>query len=78
MQWFAITGFINGGAMVLMYAALARAPVSAVAPIIAAYPLITVLGSALFLRSEPLNRRIVAGAIITVAAVAWLATYRTN
>ena len=78
MQWFAITGLINGGAMVLMYAALARAPVSAVAPIIAAYPLITVLGSALFLRSEPLNRRIVAGAIITVAAIAWLATYRTN
>lgn len=78
LQWFAITGFINGSAMVLMYAALARAPVSTVAPIIAAYPLVTVLGSALFLRSEPLNRRIIAGAIITVAAIAWLTTFRAN
>lgn len=76
LQWFALTGLVNGGAMVLMYAALAQAPVSTVAPVIAAYPLITALGSALFLRDEPLNRRMIAGAIITVAAIAWLATYR--
>lgn len=78
LLWFALTGLINGGAMVLMYSALARAPVSTVAPVVAAYPLVTALGSALFLRGEPLNRRIVAGAIITVAAIAWLAAYRTN
>lgn len=76
LQWFALTGLVNGGAMVLMYAALAQAPVSTVAPVIAAYPLITALGSALFLRDEPINRRMIAGAIITVAAIAWLATYR--
>jgi len=78
IQWFALTGLINGGAMVLMYAALARAPVSTVAPVIAAYPLITALGSALFLRTEPLNRRVIAGAIITVSAIAWLATFRSG
>ncbi|MFZ9150864.1 MAG: EamA family transporter [Burkholderiales bacterium] len=78
LLWFALTGLINGGAMVLMYAALARAPVSTVAPVIAAYPLVTVLGSAIFLRHETLNRRIIAGAVITVTAIAWLATYRTN
>ena len=78
LQWFALTGFINGSAMVLMYAALSQAPVSTVAPVIAAYPLVTVLGSTLFLRAEPLNRRIIAGAVITVAAIAWLATFRTN
>lgn len=78
LQWFALTGLINGSAMVLMYAALARAPVSTVAPVIAAYPLVTALGSALFLRDEALNRRMIAGAIITVAAIAWLATYRSH
>jgi drug/metabolite transporter (DMT)-like permease len=78
LLWFALTGLINGGAMVLMYAALARAPVSTVAPVIAAYPLVTVLGSAIFLHNETLNRRIIAGAVITVTAIVWLATYRTN
>jgi len=78
VQWFALTGLINGGAMVLMYAALARAPVSTVGPVIAAYPLITALGSALFLRAEPLHWRIIAGAIVTVSAIAWLVTFRNG
>jgi drug/metabolite transporter (DMT)-like permease len=46
--------------------------------VIAAYPLVTVLGSAIFLPNETLNRRIIGGAVITVTAIAWLATYRTN
>jgi drug/metabolite transporter (DMT)-like permease len=75
-RWFIATGVINGAAMVLMYGALAQAPVSTVAPIIAAYPLVTVLGSALFLRDEKLRPQMVCGAIITVLAIAWLATYR--
>jgi len=75
-RWFIATGIINGSAMVLMYGALAQAPVSTVAPIIAAYPLVTVLGSALFLRDETLRPQMVCGAIITVAAIAWLALHR--
>ena len=46
------------------------------APIIAAYPLVTVLGSALFLREERLGLRVVCGAIITAGAIAWLALHR--
>lgn len=75
--WFAATGAINGAAMVLMYSALARAPVSTVAPVIAAYPLVTALASVLFLRGEKIGKNIIAGAGITVAAIAWLATFRT-
>ena len=78
LLWFAATGLVNGTAMVLMYSALALAPVSTVAPVIAAYPLVTAAGSALFLRGESLNARIIAGAAITVAAIAWLALFRTT
>jgi drug/metabolite transporter (DMT)-like permease len=75
-RWFMATGVINGAAMLLMYGALARAPVSTVAPVIAAYPLVTVLGSALFLREERLRPQMIAGALITVLAIAWLAMHR--
>lgn len=74
--WFGATGILNGGAMLLMYSALAIAPVSTVAPIIAAYPLVTVAVSALFLRSEILTRRMIAGACITVAAIIYLSISR--
>ncbi len=74
--WFGATGILNGGAMLLMYSALAIAPVSTVAPIIAAYPLVTVCISALFLRSETLTRRMVGGAMITVAAIIYLSFSR--
>lgn len=77
LLWFAATGVVNGGAMVLMYSALALAPVSTVAPVIAAYPLVTALGSALFLRSEKISVPIVAGTVITVAAIVYLAAFRT-
>ena len=70
--WFAITGLLNGGAMVLMYSALALAPVSSIAPIIAAYPLVTVAVSAVFLRTEAVSHRATAGAIITASAIAFL------
>jgi len=70
--WFTITGALNGSAMVLMYSALALAPVSTVAPIIAAYPLITVLISAIFLRGEPFSHRATAGVFITVTAIVYL------
>lgn len=76
LLWFVLTGLINGSAMLLMYSALSIAPVSAVAPVIAAYPLVTALATALFLRGEILTARIVAGSVITVAAIAWLASGR--
>ncbi len=78
LLWFVLTGLINGSAMVLMYSALATAPVSTVAPVIAAYPLVTALVSALFLRGETVNARIIGGAVLTVAAIAWLASHRSS
>jgi drug/metabolite transporter (DMT)-like permease len=71
IAWFALTGVLNGGAVLLMYAALSVAPVSLVAPIVAGYPLVTVIASAI-LREEPLNSRVLAGAALVVAAIAYL------
>lgn len=78
LLWFAATGLINGGAMVLMYSALALAPVSTVAPVIAAYPLVTAIVSAMFLRSEKISAQIILGSVITVTAIVYLAAFRTN
>ncbi|MGV3627586.1 MAG: EamA family transporter [Betaproteobacteria bacterium] len=78
LLWFAATGAINGGAMVLMYSALAVAPVSTVAPVIAAYPLVTAMASALFLRGEKISAQIICGAILTVTAIIYLAAFRAS
>jgi drug/metabolite transporter (DMT)-like permease len=72
LGWFAVTGVLNGGAVLLMYAALSRAPVSLVAPVVAAYPLVTALASAIVLRDERLTIGVVAGAGLIVAAIAYL------
>lgn len=70
--WFGLTGALNGSAMLLMYAALSAAPVSTVAPIVAAYPLVTALASAIVLRDEALTMRIGIGASLTVGAIVYL------
>lgn len=70
--WFAVTGVLNGGAVLLMYGALSVAPVSLVSPVVATYPLVTALVSALVLREEPVTLRMVAGATITVLAIVYL------
>ncbi|MDH5534591.1 MAG: DMT family transporter [Betaproteobacteria bacterium] len=72
VAWFALTGLINGAAVLLMYSALTRAPVSTVAPVVATYPLVTVLLSAIFLRAEPLPARAIAGILLSVAAILYL------
>lgn len=72
VAWFALTGLLNGGAVLMMYGALSIAPVSLVAPVVATYPLITALLSAVVLREEAVTRRMVAGATITVLAIAYL------
>ena len=76
--WFAVTGILNGSAVLLMYAALSLAPVSLVAPVVATYPLITALASAVVLREEPLTARMVAGATVIVAAMVYLILSRPD
>ena len=76
--WFVVTGALNGAAVLLMYGALSLAPVSLVAPVVATYPVITALFSAVVLREEPVTLRMVAGATITVLAIVYLAGSRTG
>lgn len=76
--WFAVTGILNGSAVLLMYVSLSLAPVSMVAPVVASYPLITALVSAAVLREERLTVRMVAGATVTVAAIVYLVVSITD
>jgi len=70
--WFAGVGLCNGLAVLLMYAALARGPVSLVSPLVATYPLVTVIASALALRTVAFEVRTAMGATLTVAGVGLL------
>jgi drug/metabolite transporter (DMT)-like permease len=69
VPWLLAVGFCNGMAVLAMYAALARGKVSVVSPLIVTYPLFTVALSALFLRGERLDARVLAGVALTVAGV---------
>ena len=59
-----------------MYAALARGPVALVAPLVATYPLATLMLGAVFLRRVPIGRRVALGVAVTVAGVALLLASR--
>jgi drug/metabolite transporter (DMT)-like permease len=72
VAWFAGTGVLNGAAVLLMYAALAGAPVWTVVPIVASYPLITAIVSMAVLSDEKLSLQVLLGASITVVAVVYL------
>lgn len=67
--WFAATGVLNGSAVLLMYAALSRAPVAQVAPLVATYPAFAAILGVAVLRDERLTPRVGAGAGIVVLAV---------
>jgi drug/metabolite transporter (DMT)-like permease len=67
--WFAAVGLCNGCAVLLMYAALGRGPVTLVSPLIATYPLVTLLLSFRFLKRERLDLRLVAAVAATVGGV---------
>lgn len=70
--WFVPVGLLNGLAVLLMYAALARGPVAVVAPLVACYPLATLAFSRLLLGSGGLTWATGVGVAITVAGVALL------
>jgi uncharacterized membrane protein len=77
VTWFGVTGALNGSAVLLMYLALTAAPVALVAPIVATYPLVTALVSAIALREETVTSRMLIGAAVTVAAIVYLVASRT-
>jgi drug/metabolite transporter (DMT)-like permease len=72
LLWFVAVGWCNGLAALLMYAALAQGSVALVSPLVATYPLVTVVGSVLFLGKVEGAARLALGVAITVAGVALL------
>lgn len=74
IAWFVATGLFNGGGLVLLYWAIAHAPVSVVAPIVATIPLIAVLFGWIVFRDRRFSARELAGILLSVAAIAYLVT----
>lgn len=72
IAWFAGTGVLNGGAVLLMYFALSMAPVWVVAPIIASYPLLTAIIGTAVLHDEKVSLHGAAGAVLTIASIVYL------
>jgi uncharacterized membrane protein len=70
--WFVPVGLLNGLAVLMMYAALARGPVAVVAPLVACYPLAALAFSCLLLGAGGLTWSTGLGVAITVAGVALL------
>ena len=70
--WFAAVGLCNGSAVLLMYAALGCGPVTIVSPLIATYPLVTVLLSSAMLKRERVDAPLIAAVSATVGGVALL------
>lgn len=72
VAWFALTGVLNGTAVLAMYQALTTGPVQVVAPVVATYPLFTLALSAMLLQNEQLNARKIGGVVLTVAGIVLL------
>lgn len=72
LAWFAGVGLCNGLAVLLMYAALARGPVTIVSPLVATYPLVTVAASALARHAVENQLRVSLGTALTVVGVGML------
>jgi len=67
--WFAVTGILNGVAVLCLYRALSTGAVVVVSPIVATYPLFTLILGALVLREERMSGMLIAGVALTVAGV---------
>jgi drug/metabolite transporter (DMT)-like permease len=68
--WFAVTGISNGFSALTLFAAVRNGPITLVAPLVAIYPLVTVILSAVMLKHVAITPRIVAGTLLTIAGVA--------
>lgn len=70
--WFVPVGLLNGLSVLLIYAALMRGSVAVIAPLLACYPLATLLFSRLILGAGGIGWRVALGVAITVVGVALL------
>jgi drug/metabolite transporter (DMT)-like permease len=71
-SWFAFTGVFNGMGVLSMFAALNSGPVALVAPLVASYPLVTMLLGGVVLADEAISVRKLAGALLACASIAYL------
>lgn len=69
VPWFMIAGASNGFALLATYYALEAGRVAIVSPLVAAYPVFTLMLSAIFLREEIINARVVLGVALTIVGV---------
>jgi drug/metabolite transporter (DMT)-like permease len=70
--WFAAAGLCNGASVLAMYAALDSGPVTLVAPLATTAPLFAVAASALVLREERIDGRLLVAIALTVIGAALL------
>jgi drug/metabolite transporter (DMT)-like permease len=70
ISWFAVTGIFNGLATLTMFSAVRHGPITLVAPIVAVFPIVTLVLSAIVLKHLVITARIVGGTVLTVAGVA--------
>jgi drug/metabolite transporter (DMT)-like permease len=70
--WFAAVGLCNGLSVLAMYAALEYGPVTVVSPIVAGYPLVTLLLSCAFLEKEHVSPQMIGGVASAVCGVVLL------
>jgi drug/metabolite transporter (DMT)-like permease len=67
-----LIGVLNGLAVLLLYAALANGPVALVAPLVATYPLVTIVGSKLLQGKIEGGPWLAIGVVLTVLGVVLL------
>ena len=70
--WFTATGLVNGLAVLLLYMALELGSVAVVAPLIACYPLFTLILNRIFFGDSGLSNLSVAGVGLTVFGISLL------
>jgi drug/metabolite transporter (DMT)-like permease len=59
--WFLAVGLCSGLSVLAMYTALEYGPVTIISPVIAGYPLVTLLSSRAFLQQEDVGPQLIAG-----------------
>jgi drug/metabolite transporter (DMT)-like permease len=70
--WFSTVGLCNGLAVLAMYAALKYGPVAVISPLIAGYPLVTLLLSRALLKKEQVGPQLIGGVTSAVCGVVLL------
>ncbi len=67
--WAAVTAFCAAAALILFFVALTRGDASQVTPATSAYPVVTVIGSAIFLSESITLMRVIGTALVIVGVV---------